>query len=145
MVIRQTTLNSLSQWKPKSRMKAKKRKASDDDKEPPHDFPRQLARAMCSIRDTDGDDILFVGDWCLEDDPDEDEDGKKDGKKSKKTAVTRAFDNAFNKLNDFTTNAWNLRLEAFGNTVAWMEAKHLAMKEDPCRDECFPQESQPTP
>jgi hypothetical protein len=103
MILKQHHLRSASQFKastkppPKAKPKPKRNEDSDsadeeDDEEELNDFPLDLARALCGIRNTGGDDTLFVGPWIDERDV------------SGVLVTTKAFDGAFELLNDFITD-----------------------------------------
>jgi hypothetical protein len=75
MILKQHHLRSASQFNastkppPKAKPKPKRNEASDsgdeedEEEEELNDFPSDLARALCGIRNTGGDDTVFVGPW----------------------------------------------------------------------------------
>jgi hypothetical protein len=78
MILKQHHLRSALQFKasakppPKAKPKPKRNGNPDSDDEEEeeeeelNDFPSDLARALCGIRNTGGDDTLFVGPWVDE-------------------------------------------------------------------------------
>jgi hypothetical protein len=84
-----------------------------------NDFPSDLARALCGIQNTGGDDTFFVGPWIDEHDV------------LGVLVTTKVFDGAFELLNDFTTNQWNLWLASCGSNDSWKQANNNAKLQDP--------------